>query len=114
MLETRRLGFPAPAPRRAFGLRPSPLMGQTFDELLGVPPYVGNLMRLGAHGATAYLGLYIGVNESGFLSAIGWIVGVLQGMGALVDVLALVTDIQDAADRRRRMRDEFEAFPTET
>jgi hypothetical protein len=109
---TRTLGLAEP--RRAFGLRGGPLLGQSFDELLGVPPYVGNLMRMAAHGATSYLGLYIGIHEDGFLSAIGWIVGVLQGMGFLVDVLALATDIQDAAERRRRMREEFAAFPQET
>lgn len=97
----------------AFGLAPrtSYELGQTFDQLLGVPPYVGNLMRLAVHGAMSYLGLYIGIHEKGFFSAVGWSVGVLQGMGALVDVLALITDIQDAAERRRLMREDFEAFP---
>ena len=95
----------------AFGLpRPrGPLLGQTFDQVLGVPPYVGNLMRLGAHGVTAYLGFHIAVHESGFLSTVGWIVGILQGMGALVDVLSLATDIQESA-RSSRMQVPFEPF----
>ena len=95
----------------SFGLspRPGPLLGQTFDQLLGVPPWAGNLMRLGAHGITSYLGFHIGVHDTGFLSAVGWIVGIVQGMGALVDVLALVSDIQEAA-RRARMEVPFAPF----
>lgn len=99
-----------PRENGSFGLvRQGPLLGQTFDQILGVPPYAGDLMRLAAHGITSYLGFHIAVGESGFLSAIGWIVGILQGMGALIDVLALATDIQEAA-QRARMQVPFEPF----
>lgn len=88
------VGHLRPAPR-ASAYR-GPYLGQTFDGTLGVPNLVGDVLRLVAHGLTAYLGLHVGTTERGWLSIAGWAVGLLQGMGAFVDLLTIAANIQEA------------------
>lgn len=67
----------------------SPVMGQTFDQLLDWSPALGDVVRLAFHGMTSYLGIHVGLKEKGFLSYFGWFMGIGQGIGALCDVISL-------------------------
>lgn len=67
----------------------SPIMGQTFDQYFAWPPAVGDVVRLAFHGMTSYLGIHVGLKESGFLSYFGWFIGIGQGIGALCDIISL-------------------------
>lgn len=74
---------------------PSPLLGhpelsQTFNEMLGMPQFCGDVIRLMVHGVSAYLGMYVGDKERGVLSAVGWTFGTLNAFGALIDGVSLV------------------------
>ncbi len=71
----------------------SPALGQTFDQQLELGPAMGDVIRLFFHGMTAYLGIYVGQRETGFLSFFGWFLGIGQGVGALLDVVSLVQRI---------------------
>jgi hypothetical protein len=65
-------------------------LGQTFDEILGIPPTLGDVLRLTVHGAGSWLGVHVGTRESGLIGAIGWTIGVLNGIGAVCDGISLV------------------------
>lgn len=66
-------------------------LGQTFDQMLGLPEYAGDLIRLGFHGATTYFGLKVALEEGGtFMGIVGWILGVGNGIGALCDAISLL------------------------
>lgn len=67
-----------------------PVLGQTFDQYIGLSPQMGDVVRLIFHGATSYLGIHVGMNEKGLLSGLGWFLGIGQGIGALLDILSLV------------------------
>lgn len=72
------------APPRPFSL------GQTFDQMFGWSPAMGDAVRLAFHGATAYLGFHVWTSEDGFLSAFGLILALGQSVGAICDVVSLV------------------------
>ncbi len=67
-----------------------PVLGQTFDEMMGWSPAAGDLVRLGFHGMTSWLGIYVGIHGHGVLSFFGWFLGIGQGLGALLDVVSLL------------------------
>lgn len=71
------------------GARPA-LLGQTFDQMMGLPAWTGDVIRLAVHGSTAALGLYVGTLDKGFISTVGWVVGVLSGFAAVLDVASLI------------------------
>lgn len=77
---------PAQGPTAALG---RPYLGQTFDQLLGFTPAMGDVIRLGFHTASTYLGIYVGLKEKGFVSYLGWFLGVGQGIGAICDAISL-------------------------
>lgn len=79
----RPAAFRRPIPR-------SPVLGQTFDEMMGWSPAAGDLVRLGFHGMTSWLGIYVGIHGQGILSFFGWFLGIGQGLGALLDVVSLL------------------------
>jgi hypothetical protein len=58
--------------------------------LLDWNPAVGDVIRLGFHGATAYLGFHVWSKEGGFLSFFGLLLGIGQAVGAALDVVSLV------------------------
>lgn len=66
------------------------LLGQTFDEMLGMPEVAGDVIRLLVHGSGTWLGFHVGLNESGILSAIGWGIGGLNAIGALCDAVSVI------------------------
>ena len=82
----------SPAPYRRPPL--SPTLGQQFDSMFGWHPAVGDVVRLGFHGLTAYLGFYVGAKEKGFISAFGWFLGFGQAIGAACDVASLIKRVQ--------------------
>lgn len=54
---------------------------------------IGTVMGLGAAAlgvATAYVGINTGTRERGFLSTLGWVVGIAGGLSALVDTIGVV------------------------
>lgn len=68
----------------------SPSLGQTFDEMLGVSPAVGDGVRLVVHGTAGFLGFYVGTTAKGFISGLGWFLGIANGIGAALDVVSLI------------------------
>ena len=69
---------------------PHPALGQTFDQMLGWPPCAGDICRLVFHAGATVVGIHVGVKESGFLSALGWVIGIGQGIAGLLDIVSLV------------------------
>jgi hypothetical protein len=67
-----------------------PALGQTFDQMLGLPPWTGDVLRLAVHGSTGALGIYIGTLGRGFWSTLGWVVGIVSGFAAVLDIASLV------------------------
>lgn len=82
-----RPAVPSPAARR---LGPSPALGQTFDEMFGWSPAMGDIVRLGFHGATAALGYHVWVKDAGFFKWFGLFLALGQTVGAICDVVSLV------------------------
>lgn len=70
-----------------------PLMGQPFDQMLGMPPIAGDVIRLVVHGTATWLGFFMGRKETGVLSAVGYAFGGLNAMGAFFDVVAVVEEL---------------------
>ncbi len=76
------------------------VMAQTFDEIIGWTPAVGDVIRLTFHGIATYLGVWVGVNghkvptknKTVRIVTIGmaWALAFAQGLGAVADVISLV------------------------
>lgn len=65
------------------------VLGQTFDQILGWPACTGDLCRLTFHAGATALGFHVGLTGKGFWSALGWVVGVGQGIAGLLDLVSL-------------------------
>jgi hypothetical protein len=81
--------------RPAFaGARPQPPkvagLGQTWDGMMGLPGWVGDVVRFLVHGSTGMIGMYLGLTASGFWSTAGWTVGVMSAFAALLDVCSII------------------------
>lgn len=78
----------------AFMRTPSPQasLGQTFDEILGLSPEVGDVLRLVYHGGGAWLGLHVALSngKTPWFSAIGWMIAGGMGIAGILDVVSLV------------------------
>jgi len=72
----------------------SPKMGQAFDAMLGFPAPLGDSLRLLTHGSMSFLGFWIAAREKGAVSYIGTGVGILSGLGALMDLISLVDNVK--------------------
>lgn len=70
---------------------PSPILGQTFDEMLRIPPWGGDVLRLFGHGLGSWFGIYIGTRpEMGIiLRIVGWVMGSGMGIAAVLDLVSL-------------------------
>jgi hypothetical protein len=68
----------------------SKTLGQTFDQLLGLPVCTGDLCRLLFHTGATVLGVHVGMKGKGAMAVLGWIVAVGQGFAGLLDVVSLV------------------------
>lgn len=65
-------------------------LSQTFDTMFGWTPAVGDAVRLGFHGLSAFLAFHVALREKGGLSALGWIMGFGQAIGAVCDAVSLL------------------------
>lgn len=70
---------------------PSPALGQTFDEMLGLTPLMGDVLRLVYHGGGTWLGLHVALTpaSSTLLKVVGWILAGGMGLAALLDVVSV-------------------------
>lgn len=64
-------------------------LGQTFDEMLGFGPAMGDAIRLLFHSTSSYLAFYVALRERGLLSYLGWFLGFGQAVGAICDTISL-------------------------
>lgn len=97
MLQYRVANFQPHAVRPALG---AAKVGQTFDEIVGWTPLMGDVLRLTFHGIATYLGIWVGLNinkvKTGnkttktVTGALGWALAAGQGLGAIADVVSLV------------------------
>lgn len=75
-------------------------LGQTFDDIMGWSPTVGDVIRLTFHGIATYLGIWVGLNghkvpmKNKTLRVVtigmGWALAGGQGLGAIADVVSLI------------------------
>lgn len=65
-------------------------LGVPWDQTLGAPPPVGDLVRIAGHSAMAAVGVYTGLEGDGIWSGLGWIVGVGSAVCAIIEVGDLV------------------------
>ena len=89
----RTFGGPAfarPAPIDSFVSRRN-MLGQTFDQMMALPAWTGDAIRLMVHGSTGVLGIYVGTLDKGLWSTLGWIVGVVSSFAALLDICSLIS-----------------------
>lgn len=76
------------------------VMAQTFDDLLGMTPAMGDVLRLTFHGIATYLGIWVGLNghkvKTGNKNVkivtvgLGWALAGAQGLGAIADIISLI------------------------
>jgi len=65
-------------------------LGETFDQMLGFSPMLGDLLRLGGHGLATWVGLYAAFYaQSKWVKAAGWIIGIGQGLAGVCDVISV-------------------------
>jgi hypothetical protein len=66
-------------------------LGQKFDELFDWGPVAGDILRLVAHGMAGYLGYYVWITgpKKSVPRYLGLVLGVVQTVGALTDVISL-------------------------
>ena len=77
----------------------APKVGQTFDEIVGWTPLMGDVLRLTFHSIATYLGVWVGLNinkvKTGnkttktVTGALGWALAAGQGLGAIADIISL-------------------------
>jgi len=85
-------------PSPALGQRKA--VGQTFDNILGWSPAMGDVLRLTFHGIATYLGIWVGVNANKIkwssksakivTIGLGYALAGGQGLGAIADIISLV------------------------
>lgn len=76
-----------------------PKLAQTFDQIIGWTPLMGDVLRLTFHGIATYLGIWVGLNinkvKTGnkttktVTAALGWALAGGQGLGAIADIISL-------------------------
>lgn len=64
-------------------------MGQTFDQMLGLPACTGDLCRLAFHTGATILGVHVGLKGQGAMAVLGWVVAVGQGFAGILDIVSL-------------------------
>lgn len=92
MLDFRPAAFRPPAqnpPALGQAALGRPTLGQTFDQLLGFTPAMGDVIRLVFHSASAYLAMYVALKEKGPVKYLGWVMGLGQAVGAICDGVSL-------------------------
>ena len=76
-----------PTYRKSF----SPSLGQTFDEMLGLPAESGDILRLVYHTGGTWLGFYVALQPKNptFVKAVGWVLALGMGLAGVLDVVSL-------------------------
>ena len=64
-------------------------LGQTFDQMLGLPACSGDICRLVFHTGATILGVHVGLKGKGAMSVLGWVVAVGQGFAGILDLVSL-------------------------
>lgn len=66
-------------------------LGQTFDEMLGFSPAMGDVIRLVYHSGGAWLGLHVALanGRRPWLATVGWVIGIGMGVASILDVVSL-------------------------
>jgi len=70
--------------------RPSFGLGQPFEKMLGIPEWAGDAIRIVVHGSATWLGLHVGLKEEGALSVIGYVFGIVNGIGTFLDLISIL------------------------
>jgi hypothetical protein len=66
-------------------------MGQTFDQMLGLPACSGDVCRLIFHTGATILSFHIALtSKSTAWSTLGWVIGLGQGFAGILDIVSLV------------------------
>lgn len=69
----------------------TPALAQTFEDIAGWPKLAGDTLRLTFHGGTAWLGVYVGLNDKNkWISGVAWVLGIGNGLAAIADALSIV------------------------
>lgn len=71
-------------------------MGQKFDQMMELPGWAGDMLRLVGHGGMGLVGIYTGAKNSGFWGTLGWVVGIMSSFAALLDVCSLLGRLKPA------------------
>lgn len=67
-----------------------PKIGQTFDQIMGWPTYMGDILRLVFHGGTTWLGITVGLKDKNpWVSGIAWVLAVGNGLAGMADLISL-------------------------
>lgn len=64
-------------------------LGQTFDEMLGLPACTGDICRLIFHSGATALGIYVGLKGKGAWPILGWAIAIGQGFAGILDIVSL-------------------------
>lgn len=67
-------------------------LGQTFDEILGFTPELGDVLRLLGHSGGSWLGFHVALSKTAptVLKAVGWVIGAGMGIAAILDGVSLI------------------------
>ena len=65
------------------------VLGQTFDQLLGLPACTGDICRLAFHTGATILGVHAGLKGHGAIVVLGWIIAVGHGFAGILDLVSL-------------------------
>lgn len=82
---------------------PTPALGQTFDEMMRWPPWVGDGIRLTFHGLTALLAWRVFREEEGFWKWFALFLFAGQGLGATLDVASILERMEGKAPEQSRI-----------
>lgn len=98
MIHYRAVAFRPHVPSPTLGAER--VLGQTFDEIMGWSPAVGDVIRLTFHGIATYLGIWVGLNANRIkrgnrtvhqvTAGLGWALAGGQGLGAIADIISLI------------------------
>jgi len=65
-------------------------LGGTFDTMMELPAWMGDFIRFLGHGSMAFVGIYMGADKTGFVSTVGWAVGIMSAFASLLDVCSII------------------------
>ena len=66
-------------------------LGQTFDEMLGLPACTGVVCRLIFHTGATALAIHVATtSKSTGWSVLAWIIGIGQGFAGILDIVSLI------------------------